>query len=105
MWGGGGSERIQQISPVFLNCLLLFPSGKQKVTFYVKSLVFSRPCSNFEHLSLKLSHIFLLILKFCIQKIKILSIYQSVQIVGFTNMLNLEKRLIFYMIVRRNLYF
>ena len=67
------ARRARSIVSVFLE----YPSCRQKITFCaIKSLILNGSCSNFEHFSLKIGHIFLPSLKTLSSKIKI--IYLSI---------------------------
>ena len=64
--------------------MLLYPADRQKVMFCaIIPLIFDGSCSNVEHFSSKIGHIFLPSLKTLSSKIKISSIYLLLKIVGF----------------------
>ena len=67
----------------------------------IKSFILNGSCSYFEYFSLQIGHIFLLSLKTLSSKIKNSYIYLSVKLWVVINMLNREKRLKFYMIVKQ----
>ena len=85
------------IFTVILSSKLLYPSGKQEVMFCdIKSLILNGSGSNFEHFSLKTSHIFLpssKTLSSTTKKFVYLSIIKNWVVI---NMLKREKRLQFY---------